>query len=354
MKSPTLSDVARAAGVSYATADRVINNRGNVAQKSVVKVHDAVAALGYVRNVAAANLSRRRTPRLAFLLPRGPNAFFNRMRAELDALIHHMQAEQVQVDVIDVDAFAITALRDSLLEIADAGFDGIAVVGLQSEMLEAPLQRLADRGVSVVSLVSDLPRAHRAAYVGIDNLAAGRTAGRLMGLSHAGQTGCVQILAGSLDAGDHRDRITGFRQVMAEDYPQLALLPTIMTRDDAQVAKRAMIQALDRTPDVTGVYNAGAGNDGLIAALPQAAAPKRPTCILHELGTHTRQALHAKQVDLVIDQRPDIEINRAFALLRAMAEARPLPPPQDLIPTIYVRENLPSDAPQSKMKETRP
>ena len=51
MASPTLSDVAHAAGVSYATADRVINNRGNVAAKSIAKVHEAVATLGYVRNI---------------------------------------------------------------------------------------------------------------------------------------------------------------------------------------------------------------------------------------------------------------------------------------------------------------
>ena len=44
MTSPTLSDVARAAGVSYATADRVINNRGNVADKSIAKVREAVTS----------------------------------------------------------------------------------------------------------------------------------------------------------------------------------------------------------------------------------------------------------------------------------------------------------------------
>lgn len=345
MKSPTLSDVARAAGVSYATADRVINKRGNVAQKSVSKVQEAVAVLGYVRNVAAANLSRQHTPRLAFLLPRGPNAFFTRMRAELDALIRHVQAEQVIVEIIDVDAFEITALRDSLVSIVDAGFDGVAVVGLQSDMLEAPLQRLKDRGVAVVSLVSDLPADYRAAYVGIDNLAAGRTAARLMGLSHGSRSGCVQIIAGSLDARDHHDRITGFRQMMGEDYANIQLPETILTRDDARTARNAVAQVLARTPKVTGVYNAGAGNEGLIAALSLTKGTQRPVCILHELGPDTRQALTAKQVDLVIDQRPDIEINRAFALLRALADARALPPDLDLVPTVYVRENLPRDTP---------
>lgn len=85
---PTLSDVAQAAGVSYATADRVVNNRGNVARKSIDKVRDAVDRLGYVRNVAAANLSRRRVYRLAFLISSGTNAFFNRVRGIFWKLPH--------------------------------------------------------------------------------------------------------------------------------------------------------------------------------------------------------------------------------------------------------------------------
>jgi len=41
MTGPTLSDVASTAGARYATADRVVNIRGNVAQKSIDKLRDA-------------------------------------------------------------------------------------------------------------------------------------------------------------------------------------------------------------------------------------------------------------------------------------------------------------------------
>ncbi|WP_443070209.1 LacI family DNA-binding transcriptional regulator [Sulfitobacter sp.] len=50
-KKPTLHDVAAKAGVSYATAVRVLNRRARVSTKSVEKVRAAVAELGYVRNV---------------------------------------------------------------------------------------------------------------------------------------------------------------------------------------------------------------------------------------------------------------------------------------------------------------
>lgn len=348
MTSPTLSDVARAAGVSYATADRVINNRGNVADKSIAKVREAVTSLGYVRNVAAANLSRGRIYRLAFLIPRGSNAFFNRIRQHIDHAAAHHVSERVTAEVIEVAAFAVEGLQDSISALLERDFDGVAIVGLQSAALEAPLAELRAKGVAVVGLVSDLPRAARAAYIGIDNIAAGRTAGRMVGLAHGGQGGQVQTFAGSLDARDHAERLAGFREVLNADFPQVTVLDPIMTKDDAQVLQ-AQTQEVLTQQGLTALYNVGAGNSGLIAAL-RGGQGKRPFCVVHELVAHSRQALMERQIDLVIDQRPDVEINRAFTVLRALIDAKDLPPMPELVPTIYVRDNLPADALTDQMK----
>ncbi|MEP2533257.1 LacI family DNA-binding transcriptional regulator [Shimia sp.] len=353
MDSPTLSDVARAAGVSYATADRVINKRGNVAEKSMRKVQEAVASLGYVRNVAAANLSRGRTYRLAFLIPAGSNAFFNRMRQHLSATAQHFASDRVSVEIIEIAAFAISGLHDSLVSLVDENFDGAAIVGLQGGALEAPLKQLRDKGIAIIGLVSDLPEEYRSAYIGIDNTVAGRTAARLIGMSHAGRKGLVQTFAGSLDAQDHDERLAGFREVIDADYPQIDLLETVMTKDDAAIVRAQTETQLEVQSELTAIYNVGAGNSGLIAALHHRQQFK-PFCVVHELVPHTRRALLEGHVDLVIDQRPDVEINRAFAVLRSLIDQQPLPPLPDLVPTIYVRDNLPADTTDSTMKDQNP
>ena len=53
----TLQDVAREAGVSLATADRVLNGRSGVRGPTAERVRDAVARLGYRPNAAAARLA---------------------------------------------------------------------------------------------------------------------------------------------------------------------------------------------------------------------------------------------------------------------------------------------------------
>ena len=48
MQKPTVHDIARRAGVSLATVDRVLNARPGVRAKTVARVQAAVASLGYV------------------------------------------------------------------------------------------------------------------------------------------------------------------------------------------------------------------------------------------------------------------------------------------------------------------
>ncbi len=349
MPGPTLSDVAQAAGVSYATADRVINKRGNVAEKSIAKVQRAVAALGYVRNVAAANLSRSRVYRLAFLIPKGSNAFFNRIRDHIITAADHLSVERISVDIVEASAFAVEGLQASIADLAQQDIDGVAIVGLQSAALEEPLAALRAQGVVVIGLVSDLPQAFRSAYIGIDNIVAGRTAARMVGMAHAGRPGVIQTFAGSLDARDHVERLQGFAQVIGADFPQLTLRDAIMTKDDPAVLMAQADDLLMQHPGTTALYNVGAGNSGLIRSIAGAAG-QRPFCVVHELVPHSRQALIDGHIDLVIDQRPDVEINRAFTVLRALIDERDPPPMPDLMPTIYVQDNLPADPLNDLMK----
>jgi LacI family transcriptional regulator len=72
------------AGVSLATVDRVLNARPGVRrQKTVDKVEAAVKRLGYVRDVAAGNLAKRRIYPLVFIVPGGPNSFMRGLEAEI-------------------------------------------------------------------------------------------------------------------------------------------------------------------------------------------------------------------------------------------------------------------------------
>jgi LacI family transcriptional regulator len=340
VKLSTLTDVANLAGVSYATADRVVNNRGRVSAKSTDKVQHAVDALRYVRNVAAANLSQGRKYRFIFVLPEGQNAFFQNIRDILRG--HNSPAQDVEIQ--NVSAFDAEGLSRHLMGMAAEQRDGIAVVGVNADALIHPLEAFRAAGTPVVAFISDLPVAHRAACIGIDNVAAGRTAARLLGLAHGGQEGLVQVIVGNMAATDHQDRLAGFHALLETDFPKLKMLPVVQSSDYGGRVEAHVQQAIRDIPDITAIYNAGAGNSGLSRAVQKLSC--RPLIVAHELTAHARVALETGLFDYIIDQRPEAEIEAALNLMRALADDVPPPHTSSILPTIYVRDNLPPHSQQ--------
>nr|WP_272501603.1 Mal regulon transcriptional regulator MalI [Silvania confinis] len=69
VKKVSIIDVARESGVSVSTVSLVLRQKGKISEATIEKVHAAITALGYVHNVAAANL-RANTSNLIGLILR--------------------------------------------------------------------------------------------------------------------------------------------------------------------------------------------------------------------------------------------------------------------------------------------
>ena len=123
--------------------------------------------------------------------------------------------------------------------------------------------------------------------------------------------------------------------------------PLIEGRDRHDIVEAELHRRLAEDPEITAIYSAGAGNAGLVRVLARR-AEGRPIVVLHELVAHSRQALETGLVDVVIDQRPEDEIQTALECLRAMADRRDLAAPAPIVPAIYLRENLPPAAEASQ------
>src|SRR3954469_20571363 len=102
---PTLEDVAREAGVSLATADRVVNKRPGVREQTVARVHTAVIKLGYRADAAAARLARNRSFRFAFILPVGDNTFMADITEQVRLTAKWLSAQRAFIDTQHVDVF---------------------------------------------------------------------------------------------------------------------------------------------------------------------------------------------------------------------------------------------------------
>jgi len=318
MKRATVHDVARQAGVSLATVDRVLNNRPGVRQGTIEKVEKAIAAIGFRRDLSASLLARSRAIHIHFIMPVGANQFMKGLAAAIAAQAEQAAAERLQISTHFVRAFDSAALAAELEGLSPEACDCAIVVATDDADARAAVNAAAARGIAVMTLVSDLPGTARRQFIGIDNRAAGRTAAGLMGRFCAG-TGKIGLIAGSLDLADHRERYEGFCEIAGAEFPHLQLIGPKEGFDEAEATGAAVEALLAAHPDLKGLYSMGAGNAGLIDALKASGRAGDLRVIAHELTESTRVALKSGAMDVVIDQNPDGEIRAAIAAARQIA-----------------------------------
>ena len=196
--------------------------------------------------------------------------------------------------------------------------------------------------MTVVTLVSDAPRSRRAHYIGIDNAAAGRTAASLLGRFLAGRPGKVGLIAGSMALRDHIERQIGFEQVIARDFPSLSCCRSARAATTTTASRSWRRRCSREHPDLVGIYNVGAGNGGIVAALEASGRARDVVFIAHELTPFSRRHLIRGTIDAIINQDPGHEARSATRLLIAERENTPYDAGQERIRIdIFIRDNVP-------------
>lgn len=338
----TIHDVAAAAGVSLATVDRVLNGRSGVRETTVRRVEEAIQKLNYKRDEFAKSLATQKEYHFTFILPDTTGTFIKYINRELVAAIETAAERRIFLKVRESGSFDEDATVRALLEEGREGCDGIAVVAPDHPSVKEAIDSLVARGIHVVTLVSDVPTSRRFQCVGINNTAAGRVAGTLLGRFIGKDPGPVAIVTGSLILRDHADRWLGFKQVLDRDHSHLTLLPVLEGRDDSDITEWLIQEVLERHPNLKGIYSAGAGNRGIIKTLEASGRANDIVVIAHELTSHARRALISGTFDAVINQDPAEEVRTAVTILKNLVDRGPAIPPLPQIGlSIYFQDNLP-------------
>lgn len=157
MGRPTVTDIACEAGVSLATVDRVLNARPGVRDKTIAAVNDAIARLGYVREMAAANLARGRNTRVAILSADTESQFVQTLGSAVKEAAALATSARLQVEVLRFPAEDMHRLAAMLAKLAASEVSGVALIAPETPILRDALRGLTAAGVPVVAMVSDLP-----------------------------------------------------------------------------------------------------------------------------------------------------------------------------------------------------
>lgn len=338
---PTTKDLAREAGVSLATVDRVLNGRNGVRKETVDAVNTAIERLGFIRNQLAANLARGRTYRFEFLLPRNGDEFLATVIdriAETQSAFHSEGMEIGWRQVLENDPHQISAL---ISEIRLEELDGVAIMAPESPQVRDATMRLKERGVQVVQFVTGQQDVRPYDFVGVDNYAAGATAGRLIGRFSGSTTGKVLVISETLNSLDSVERRLGFDAVLTRDFSQLSALPSLETHGDHDRTRTVIRNAYAHRTDIVAAYVLSSEARPALEAIAEFSDTAAQVIIVHERTRFTEMMLKAGTLDAVIAQNPGHLVRSAVRLLRARTDGRPPLASQERVRIdILIKENL--------------
>ncbi|WP_416236692.1 LacI family DNA-binding transcriptional regulator [Yoonia sp. 72] len=321
MLRPTTKDLAKSAGVSRATVDRVLNGREGVRQETVDRVNKAIAELGFVRNLQAANLARSQNYRFVFALPRSGDQFLDQIILRIQEAETLFSADHVWCDVHHIDENDPHSISAYLSSLSKSDVAGVAIMSPESPQVRDAITRLQERGVAALPLISNQTMMD-ADWVGIDNRAAGATAGLLMGKFVAGRRGTVMVIAESMQSRDSLERRLGFDHELCENFPELRALPSLETYGSADRARTIISASLQTHPDVVGIYVVASEARSPLSIVAEMDVPRDVIRIAHERTPFTEQALRDRTLDGVIAQDAGHLVRSAIRRLKGIVDRR--------------------------------
>ncbi|MFC1419585.1 LacI family DNA-binding transcriptional regulator [Streptacidiphilus cavernicola] len=249
---PTLQQVAALAGVSRATASRVVNGGAGVRAHVQAKVRTAVEELGYVPNPAARTLMTRRHDAVAVVVAEPESRVFSDpfFARQLRGIGRELSAAGIQLVLLLVTDAGDYAQVGRYL--AAGHVDGALIFSLHRDN---PLPEVVDRlGLPVVyggrperdGPQGDGPES-MPLYVDTDNRSGARAA-----VEHLVERGRrrIAVITGPLDQTSSVDRLDGFQDLAPDPDPALVVEGDFT----APGGRRAMEQLLDARPDLDAVF----------------------------------------------------------------------------------------------------
>ena len=298
-------EIAQQAGLSEATVDRVLHGRPGVRASTVLEVQQAIADLD--RQQSQLRLSGRTF--LVDLVMQAPGRFTSAVRRALEQELPSLRPAVVRARFAFEEESSRAGMVQMLDTIGRRGSHGVLLKAPDDIEVAEAVNRLAERGIPVVTLFTDVPLSRRVAYVGIDDRAAGATAAYLV-TQWTPDGGPVLVTLSSSTFRNEDEREIGFRTAMRQVAPNRTLRELTETHGlDASLSDRAAA-ALRDDPTIDAVYSVGGGNQAIVDAFARAER-RLGVFIAHDLDEDNTRLLRQQRISAVLHHDLRADMRRA-------------------------------------------
>ncbi len=260
-KTPRLVDIAELADVSIGTVDRVLHNRGRVAEETRTKVLRIANELGYERNIHASILAgSRKKVTICNLIPqRGMDPFWDKIHEGLEMAGEEVIRHNVNITQEEFDLFDPADFTKKVNNIFGKAYDGLLIAPVfqrEWSLLNEFLHRTHIPHVLINTLAEDEDESFLC-YVGPDSYQSGRLAARLLSLHCSAGDKVIMIpLEQDFKNAHHMlEKERGFRDCFAEISPKVKVHTCeFEAYNDPQKLAAFLTKKIRKYPTLKGIY----------------------------------------------------------------------------------------------------
>lgn len=303
-------DIARMAGVSVATVDRVIHHRGKVSQENLARIDEVLRRVNYRPNLLARSLASGREYTVYVLMPSfSGGEYWSDVDAGIDRAADDAARYNVVVRKFFFDQYDRSSFERLLASLRGETFDGVVIATLFAEKVIPFTRELDERGVPYVFVDSPIEGCNQLAYFGTSSFDAGRVAARL--LTDRFDLGADIVLGSILHKGDGgsnqcSNREAGFRSYLAEIGFRGRLFGVRLRIHDEMYNMRTLDDLFRANDRIAGAVTFNS-TCHILAGYLAARGRRDVRLVGYDIIPRNEEMLRAGVVEALIAQRPEAQ-----------------------------------------------
>lgn len=337
-------DIAKMAGVSVGTVDRVIHNRGRVSEENMKKVQEILERMHYQPNMIARSLASKKRYRLVALIPSfGKGEYWEAISAGIDKAEAEVDAYNVQVEKLFFDQYNSETFDEIAQNLSNEDVDGVLIATMFTDSVNRFSNLLHEKGIPYVYVDSDIDGEKQLAYFGTDSYDGGVVAAKIL-LERLDKE--ADILIGSIihegknDSNQGRNRRNGFCNCLKANNFKGKLIEAKLKLGDSAYNESILDETFCSNPLIKGAIVFNSTCYILGSYLKQKGA-KDIKLVGYDLIEKNTQLLSEGVIGALIAQRPEAQGYHSIKALSNFLVLKQMPEKVNLMPIdILIRENL--------------
>lgn len=330
----TINEIAKSAGVSIGTVDRVLHNRGRVAEETRETVLRIAKENGYHPNTFARTLKLKHTFTFGILIPSltSEYGYWNLILQGIEKAQEELSPLFVSIVIREFDRGSRESYLKAAHELDALSPDGYVIAPMRTQAAREHLETIT---APVVFIDSPLPDCKVLSTIAQHPSKSGFLAGRMMHLLKPDGKNFI-IVTPPAKAFNSIERAKGFVSFFS-------------SRRDVSITQITLGEE-DRMPDEMRLMNDVDGyfvvNDAAhhLSDVLSKQDEKKHTIIGYDLIDQNRKAMEDGKIDCIISQRPENQGYMAIYLLYHHTVQGLKTPSKEEVPIdIILKENLPPE-----------